>query len=85
MDSHTRELGERCVKDAGAIVNCPLCGEPGISAESGDAERRAYALATTAWKANDRGFRGMARGEVVKLIKSILREAPTDCPRCSRE
>lgn len=82
MNSDTMETAVQCCEDAGAIVKCSGCGEYDVVAGDDAAERNAYARATNAWKAGERGFRGMSRKEVMEAVKSALLDAG-DCPRCS--
>jgi hypothetical protein len=63
-------------------VKCSGCGEYDISAGDDAAERNAYARATNAWKAGERGFRGMSREEVMETVKSAFQDAG-EYPRCS--
>jgi hypothetical protein len=77
MNSDTMLAIEECAKEAGALISCPICVQL-ISANDEDAERTAYALATNAWKDGPRGFRGMARIEVMDLMKQVLQRS-TDC------
>jgi hypothetical protein len=74
VNSDTMETAVQCCKDAGAIVKCSGCGEYDVSAGDDAAERNAYARATNAWKAGERGFRGMSREEVMDEVKSALQE-----------
>jgi hypothetical protein len=54
-----------------------------VLAEDDDAEKMAYAMATTAWKDGERGFRGMEREEVMDMIKQALIRTPSKCPSCN--
>lgn len=82
MNSDTQETAEECAKDAGAIIKCPSCLGYDISAFDPEAESRAYAIATEAWKSGTRGFRNMAREEVMGVVKSALQDANISCPSC---
>lgn len=82
MNSDTQETAEECAKDAGAIIQCPSCHGYDISAHDPEAESRAYAIATVAWKDGTRGFRNMSREEVVSVLKSALDSANINCPSC---
>ena len=83
MNSETREVIERCAKDAGAIVPCPVCRQQDILGDE-ENHRKAYAMAMSAWKAGDRAFRDMHEAsEVSAAVKSILDETPDECSRCA--
>ena len=71
MNGDTMLSVEECAKEAGALINCPSCGDL-ISAGDPDADSLAYAKATNAWKDGIRGFRAMERTEVTDLIKRVL-------------
>lgn len=71
MNSETAMQIEECAKEAGALRDCPMCGQL-TSAYDPDAEVRAYAIATNAWKDRRRGFRAMQRTEVMDLMKLVL-------------
>lgn len=81
MNSDTIESALQIAKDAGAIVNCSSCGHYELRADDYDAECRAYAQATKAWKSVIRGFRGMEREDVMDSIKAAL-DVPIKCPSC---
>jgi len=85
MNSDTQETATQIAKDAGAIIPCPTCLANDIYAGNDDAERKAYAMATNAWKAGERGFRGMTREEVMQAIKSAIVDANHKCPSCDRD
>ena len=82
MNSDTRETATDLAKQAGAIIQCPICFEYEVSAGDEAAHKKAYALATNAWKSEVRGFRGMDRQQVVDLMQTTL-DGAADCPRCS--
>jgi hypothetical protein len=84
MNSDTDILIQEILEESGAIKKCPICFGHMIDAEDGDAEHIAYGMATNAWKAKERGFRGMNREEVVSLLKQALARTPHTCPDCSR-
>lgn len=71
-----------CLRQAGAIVDCSSWSNYEISAEDENAERQAYAIATNAWKDQERGFQGMTREEVIAAVKAELAGALTICPSC---
>lgn len=76
------ETAEECLKESGAIIKCDRCGNAYVMAYDDKAERRAYGRAENLRKADERGFRGMTREEVVAAIKSALDETPSSCPNC---
>jgi hypothetical protein len=83
MNSDTDILIREILEKAGAIEKCESCFSVMIDTEDGDAEDMAYGMATNAWKAGDRGFRGMSREEVVAAVKRVLTLTPSSCPRCN--
>ena len=84
MNEDTMMLAEQICKDAGAIVVCGICGATNLDACDEDANGMAYAMATNAWKKQERGFRFMAREEVLSCIKSVLDDAAFECHTCRR-
>jgi len=72
MNGDTMLNVEECAKEAGALRECEMCGQL-VSADDPDAEARAYAVVTNAWKGDRRGFRAMERKEVVELMHRTLR------------
>ncbi|MFG1277464.1 hypothetical protein [Xanthobacter autotrophicus] len=67
---------------AGAITICERHGDVTISKGNPDAESRAYALATNAWKA---GGIECTREELMEAVKNTLEEACDDgCPECRK-
>jgi hypothetical protein len=81
-NSDTIATAEQCAKDASAIVLCETCCGNYVLACDPDAESHAYALATNQWKAESRGFRGMALKEVRHVVKGVLDDANRECPSC---
>jgi hypothetical protein len=71
MNSSTILGIEECAKEAGALKDCPMCGQL-MSAFDPNAETKAYAYVTTAWKDGRLGVRAMPRTEAMDLLKSIL-------------
>jgi len=82
MNSDTRETADQCLREAGAIISCPGCGNYEVWADDREAESNAYARATNKWKGGERGFRGMDREEVIALVKSALDDVNINCPGC---
>jgi len=82
MNSDSIETAKECARDAGAIVPCPICGNYDVAAHDEEADKRAYAYATEAWKDQDRGFRSASREEVMELMKAILDGGSDKCPSC---
>ena len=79
MNGDTMIIAEEYAKEAGALINCPVCNEHLVSANDDDADRLAYAKATNAWKHGVRGFHGMEREEVMHLMKRVL-QCSNNCP-----
>ena len=84
MNSDTADLALECLKQTGAIVKCGQCGNDYIDAYDEGAAHRAYGMAENLRKADERGFRGMTRDEVVAEIKSAIDGTPSTCPSCDR-
>jgi hypothetical protein len=82
MNSDTQIEAEEIAVSANAIIKCPICHETLISAFDPEAESRAYAMATNAWKSGGRGFRSMERQDVIRTMKSVL-DGAGKCWRCS--
>ncbi len=80
MNSDTYETAEQLANESGAIKLCSICGTEIYSCDE-EADRRTYGKATNEWKARVREFRSMGREEVMKLVESVLNDAPTKC-RC---
>jgi len=80
MNSESREQCETYAKQSGAIVRCPRCRSYDIKAGDEDADRKAYATATNAWKAGKFGLSDL--NEVSALMKSVLTDANHECPSC---
>jgi len=55
-----------------------------LALECLNAAHRAYGMAENLRKADERGFRGMTRDEVVAEIKSAIDGTPSTCPSCDR-
>ena len=85
MNSDTHETAVEILRDAGVAVPCATCGANDIQSYDGDAERQAYAMATNAWKGEERGFRGMTREAVMEYMKGATRDVNNKCPSCDRE
>ncbi len=82
MNSDTQILVDEILAKSGAVEKCSICHNYLIHAWDDDAEKMAYGMATNAWKSGERGFRGMAREEVLGLAKRALDSAPSKCPSC---
>lgn len=82
MNSHVLEELEVIAKKAGAVVDCPICGNYDISAFDDDANRQAYAMATNAQKSGV--FRSATREEILAEMKSLIDDANHECPDCDR-
>jgi hypothetical protein len=82
VNSDTEILVAQILAKSRAVEKCPICHDFMILAEDEDAENMAYGMATNAWKAGERGFRGMDRQEVVAAVKRALIHAPSRCPSC---
>jgi len=85
MNSDTIEAATQIIKDAGVVELCATCMSNDVYADDEDAERKAYAMATNAWKEGERGFRGMSREDVMRIIKSAIRDADRRCPSCGQD
>jgi hypothetical protein len=84
MNSDTEILVSEILAKSGAVTKCQICGNHMILAEDEDAEKIAYSMATNAWNRDERGFRGMEREEVTRLVKRMLIHAPSKCPSRDR-
>ena len=82
MNSDTEILISEILAKSVALTKCQICGNYMILADDDDAEKMAYGMATNAWKDGERGFRGMEREEVMRLVKRALVSAPSKCPSC---
>jgi hypothetical protein len=82
LNSDTEILVEQILAEAGAVTDCPVCHGSKLRTGDDEAEARAYAIATNAWKDRERGFRNMEREEVVSIIKQALLRARSTCPEC---
>ena len=82
MNSDTEILISEILAKSGAVSKCQICGNYMILADDDDAEKMAYGMATNAWKGGERGFRGMEREVVMRLVKRALINAPSKCPNC---
>jgi hypothetical protein len=80
MNSDTHEMLRQIAKDVDAIVPCEICGNNYIRADSQEADRLAYASATTAWKRE--AFRGDRRQDIMSAMKGVLDGADWKCPSC---
>jgi predicted RNA-binding Zn-ribbon protein involved in translation (DUF1610 family) len=83
MNAHIEEALNEIAKKAEAIIPCPHCHNYQIIADDDDAESKAYAMATAAWKRGE--FRGVSLKEVRTEMKSVLRDANFTCPSCDRD
>ena len=82
MNAHMREKLGEIARKARAIVVCPDCSTDDICAFDDGANSHAYALATTAWKADE--FRSASREEVMAELKNVIDDANHECPNCTR-
>ena len=82
MNSETRPTLEDYAKQAGAIVTCATCHTYEVYAGDSDADSKAYAIATNAWK--DGEFRMDSREEIMEQMQSVLSDANHKCPSCRR-
>ena len=83
MNSETRSTLEEYAKQAGEIIDCRICPSFEVSSGDTDAESKAYAIATNAWKSGE--FRMDSREEIMELMKSVLMDANHRCPTCDRD
>ena len=65
--------------DAKAIAPCPFHSDEIMTNGDPDADRRAYAFATRAWKFEGAVFE---REEVMEAMKGLLEMTDEECPRC---
>jgi hypothetical protein len=84
MNSDTEILVSEILAKSGAVTKCQSCGNYLVLAYDDEAEKKAYGMATNAWKDGERGFRSMEREEVTGLVKQALIHAPSKCPSCDR-
>ncbi|MBS4011085.1 MAG: hypothetical protein KGZ72_10055 [Roseovarius sp.] len=80
MNSETRLIIDECIKDAGAVTPCDICGNYDVWADDDDAEKLAYAYVTQKWK--DGAFRGEGREAIMEQVKLALNDVNLDCPGC---
>lgn len=82
MNSDTDEELLQIAKQAGAITECPHCGNYDVRAYDDEAERRAYAMLTNTLKSGAyvRGFRGEDRATLLGAMKSTIEDANEKCP-----
>ena len=80
MNAHVQEALNEIAKESGAVVSCETCGNNYIRAHDGDAESKAYAMATNAWK--DGNFRSASREEILAAMKDVIIDANNECPSC---
>jgi len=81
MNSETREVIDECIREAGAVVRCPICHTYDVWADDSDAERQVFAFVTNRWK--DGAFRGESREAILEATKAALNDVNIDCPGCS--
>jgi hypothetical protein len=82
LNSDTEILVEQILAESGAVADCPVCHGSKLRTGDDEAESRAYALATNAWKDGQRGFRNMEREEVVSMVKRALLRTGSTCREC---
>ena len=82
MNSETYDTLREIAVTAGAIGSCPDCHAEDIYLDDADANSRAYALATNAWKEEEAGLRGMKREEAMECMKGVLADATQRCQTC---
>jgi predicted RNA-binding Zn-ribbon protein involved in translation (DUF1610 family) len=82
LDADIREALEGVAEKAGAIIPCPKCGHYDVRADDSDAESKAYAMATKAFKRGE--FQGASLKQVRAEMKAVLLDANQDCPGCGR-
>ena len=83
MNAHMHEQLLEIARQAGAIINCPNCSASEVCAFDKDADSRAYAMATNAWK--EGAFRSASREETMEEMKSVIFDANHRCPVCQRD
>lgn len=80
MNAHVQIALEEIAQQAQAVVKCEICRNNYVIADDEDAESRAYAMATNAWKSGE--FRSAPLDEIRGAMKAVLRDANHRCPSC---
>lgn len=82
-NDHMPDAGEfaAIAIEAGAISPCPLHDDIMLDQCDDEANRRAYAIATNRWKADE--LFG-ARENIMEGIKAAISDSAFDCPRCEK-
>jgi len=80
MNAHMPGQLEEIARQAEAIIPCKICRNNYVIADDSDAESKAYAMATNAWKCGE--FRSAPLEEVRRVMKSVLDSANHRCPSC---
>lgn len=82
MSSKTRETIDIYIRDAEAVVMCPICSNYEVWADEAEAESMVYAKVTNAWKNGEFGTE--QREKIMEQVKLALDGVNINCPSCGR-
>lgn len=74
-----RSAAEQCLRDTGAVKQCPRCADEFLLANDEGAEEQAYSRAEHLRKAGLRGFDGMTAQDVADLVRAALADQRDAC------